>query len=187
MGMDYYIIPEEETACEDSFPDGLSFFFEQVGGYGEAAEVEQVSRILQIDLSVFQETSLNEDAGFEDEDGAMYEGNEAEDIWHDTDAVAAVVDEFLTKIEESPDYYKQVLHNPNRNQDLESLLQITTIGDEAEMVRQFQELENQPLFSYPPDHGYLSQGKIVEDLKMLRQTLACYKSSGVSRFKLLYM
>ncbi|HEX8506108.1 MAG TPA: hypothetical protein VF630_12135, partial [Hymenobacter sp.] len=75
--MDYYIIPEEETACEDSFPDGLSFFFEQVGGYGEAAEVEQVSRILQIDLSVFQETSLNEDAGFEDEDGAMYEGNEA--------------------------------------------------------------------------------------------------------------
>ncbi|MBO2011491.1 hypothetical protein [Hymenobacter negativus] len=186
--MDYYIIPEEETTCEDSFPDGLSFFFEQVGGYGEAAEVEQVSRILQIDLSVFQEISFEEDEAYDaDELDEDEQPEEASIIWHDVDKVTAVVDSFLTKIEAFPDYHKQVLHNPNRNQDLESLLQITTIGDEAEMVRQFQELENQPLFAYPPDHGYLSQGKIVEDLKNLRQTLACYKSSGVSQFKLLYM
>jgi hypothetical protein len=187
MGMDYYIIPENETHCEDSFPDGLSFFFEQVGGYGESAEVEQVSRILQIDLSVFQETSLNEEAGFEDEDGAVYEGNEAQDIWHDTSAVAAIVDAFLAKIEAFPDYHEQVLHNPNPKQDDDLLMQILALSDKSEMVRQFEALENQPLFSYPPDYGYLSQGKIVEDLKTLRQTLACYKSNGVIQFKLLYM
>lgn len=191
MGMDYYIIPEEETACEDSFPDGLSFFFEQLGGYGEAAEVEQVSRILQIDLSVFQEISFEEDEGYdEDADnlgGDEHPEGEASVIWHDTDKVTAVIDAFLAKIEAFPDYHEQVLHNPNRIQDLESMRQIAAIGDEAEMVRQFQEMENQPLFAYPSDYGYLSQGEIIEDLENLRQTLACYKSNGVSRFKLLYM
>ena len=187
MGMDYYIIPEEETTCEDCFPDGLSFFFEQVGGYGEAAEVEQVSRILQIDLSLFQEISFHEDAGFESENEVLYEGHEAQDIWHNTDAVIAVVDALLAKIGAFPDYHEQVLHNPNYSKDLESSRQINTIGDEDEMVRQFQELENQPLFIYPPDYGYLSQGEIVEDLNTLKKTLNCYKSTGVARFKLMYM
>ncbi|WP_035566816.1 hypothetical protein [Hymenobacter sp. IS2118] len=189
--MDYYIVPEHEIACEDSFPDGLSFFFEQVGGYGEVAEVEQVSRILQIDLSAFQEISFEEDEEYDDFVAELEEGEhpkvETSIIWHDTDKTIALIDAFLTKIETFPDYHKQVLHNPNQNKRLESFLQITTAEDEAEMVGQLQELINQPLFAYPPDYGYLSKGEIVEDLKNLRQTLICYKSSGVFRFKLLYM
>ena len=182
MGMDYYIIPEKETACEDSFPEGLSFFFEQVGGYDEAAEVEQVSRILEIDLSVFQKLSFPEE-------GEDYE--EADDepltIWHSSESVAALVANLLAKIEAFPDYYKQVLHNPDSKQDDESLKQLLAIGDEAGMSRQFEELQKKPLFMYPPDYGYLSQGSIVEDLKTLHQTLICYQSKGVTRFKLMYM
>ena len=183
MGMDYYIIPEEETACEDSFPEDLSFFFEQVGGYGEAAEVEQVSRILEIDLSVFQKLSFPE----EDE----YYQEEADDepltIWHSSESVAAIVANFLAKIEAFPDYYKQVLHNPDSKQDDESLKQLFAIGDEAGMSRQFEELQKKPLFIYPPDYGYLSEGSIVKDLKTLQQTLTCYQSNGVARFKFMYM
>lgn len=59
MGMNYYIVPNKQTNCENNFGNGLSFFFEQIGGYGEAAEVEQVSKILSIDLSVFQDVEYD--------------------------------------------------------------------------------------------------------------------------------
>ena len=55
MGKDYYIFTDKETDCTDDFPEGLSNFFEQVGGFGDTAEAEQVSRILGIDLSIFQD------------------------------------------------------------------------------------------------------------------------------------
>ena len=183
MGMDYYIIPEEETTCENSFSEDLSFFFEQVGGYGEAAEVEQVSRILQIDLSVFQKVSSPE----EDEDYEEEADEEPSTIWHSSESVAAVVANLLAKIESFPDYYKQVLHNPDSKQDDESLKQLFAIGDEVGMSQQFEALQKKPLFLYPPDYGYLSQGSIVEDLKKLQQTLMCYQSKGITRFKLMYM
>ena len=59
IGMSYEIIPDKQTRCVNDFGNGLSFFFEQVGGYEETAEVEQVSRILKIDLSVFQDVDYN--------------------------------------------------------------------------------------------------------------------------------
>jgi|GEM_PF-6207284 len=192
MGLDYYIIPEEQTDCADNFPDRLSSFFEQVGGYEEAAEVAQVSRILQIDLSVFQQISYDEEEGYEDDDDDPDDGESAEPtqpIWHTPDAFAAVVDELLARIAAFPDYHRQVLHNPDRKRDLDALHRIIMAGiggNEAEAMRQFEALEKQPLYAYPPDSGYLSQGDIVEDLQALRQTLACYQSRGVRRFRLLY-
>ncbi len=54
MGMSYFIVPNSKTSCEGGFPDGLSFFFEQLEGYYETSEVSQVSEILDIDLSLFQ-------------------------------------------------------------------------------------------------------------------------------------
>jgi hypothetical protein len=188
MGMDYYIIPEIETACQNDFPENLSFFFEQVGGYGEYAEVSQVSRILQVDLSVFQEISYDDGEYY---GGPIDEEEEAPEdlpvIWHDTITVVQIIDNLLAKIAAFPDYHKQVLHNPNRKQGLNSLFRITASGNEQEIMQGLEALESKPFFSYPADHGYLSGGEIVEDLNALRKTLMCYEGNGVSRFKFMYM
>ena len=189
MGMDYYIIPEVEVNCEHEFPEGLSFFFEQVGGYEEYAEVSQVSKILQIDLSVFQEISYDDEeehsASFDEEEEAA--DNSSSTIWHSTVTVILLIDDLLAKIAAFPDYHKQVLHNPTRRSALESLLQVATAKDEESLKQKLEEVESSRHFAYPPDYGYLSEGRIVEDLKTLRKTLACYEGSGASRFKLIYM
>lgn len=190
MGMDYYIIPELEVNCQDEFPEGLSFFFEQVGGYEEYAEVSQVSKILQIDLSVFQEISYDDDENYGgpfDEDEEDESPEDSTTIWHDTATVVLVIDNLLAKIAAFPDYYKQVLHNPNRKQDLNTLFQVTASGNEETIKLGLETLESKPLFGYPSDYGYLSKGELVEDLKILRKTLMCYEDNGVSRFKFMYM
>jgi len=190
MGMDYYIIPESEVNCQHEFPESLSFFFEQVGGYEEYAEVSQISKILQIDLSVFQEISYDDDENYGGPIGEDEEDESPEDssiIWHDTATIIVLINSLLAKIMAFPDYYKQVLHNPNRKQDLNSLFYITASGDEEKIKQGLEILEAKPLFGYPSDYGYLSNGELVEDLKILRKTLTCYEDSGVSRFKLMYM
>lgn len=188
--MDYYIIPDGEVACENEFPESLSFFFEQVGGYEEKAEVSQVSEILQIDLSVFQEISYDDDEGYGEFADEAEEDESLEDvptIWHDTATVISVIDNLLAKIAASPGYYKQVLHNPNRRKNLDALFKVTASGDEEKIKQGLEVLESKPLFGYPSDYGYLSDGGLIEDLKVLRKTLTCYEESGVTRFKLLYM
>ena len=173
--MDYYIMPGGEAHCENDFPESLSFFFEQVGGYDDYAEVSQVSRILQIDLSVFQEISYDEDEEYYSPDDEDEEAEDSEDspaIWHDTDAVILVIDDLLAKIAAFPDYYKQVMHGPARQQNEDFSLQMP---------------DNKLLSGYPPDYGYLSKGEIIEDLKTLRKTLTCYEENGVYKFKFMYM
>ena len=109
MGMTYDIIPNKQTKCANDFGNGLSFFFEQVGGYGETAEVEQVSQVLKIDLSVFQDVDYNYD-----------DKNDVAKHWHDIDNLISIVDTFINKIVTHPDYYKQVHHNPaDRNKQLD--------------------------------------------------------------------
>jgi hypothetical protein len=189
MGMDYYIIPEIEVNCEHEFPEGLSFFFEQVGGYEEYAEVSQVSKILQIDLSVFQEISYDdgeEYSDFFDEEEEKIADDSAT-IWHSTVTAMLLIDDLLAKIAAFPDYHKQVLHNPTRRPALESLLQAATARDEEKLKQMLEEVESIRHSAYPPDYGYLSEERIVEDLKTLRKTLTCYEGSGASRFKLIYM
>jgi hypothetical protein len=176
MGMSYFIYPDRKTSCGNDFGEGLSFFFEQPGGYGETAEVEQVSRILQIDLSLFQ-----------DVDSEPEEGAERQERWHLLDRIAGVTDTFIRKLEAQPDYYRQVLHNPDRDRQLDEELRLWDMKDTAARDRRLEELRQQPLYYYPPDYGYLSQGRLLKDLKRLRQTLACYKGAGVEKIRLLYM
>ncbi|RPD49627.1 hypothetical protein DNI29_02165 [Hymenobacter sediminis] len=181
--MDYYLIPDQETDCENEFPERLSNFFEQVGGYDEHAEVSQVSRILQIDLSIFQQVSW-EDDGLEDGEGA----DEPSTIWHNLDTVTAVVDSFIAKIQQHPDYFTQVVHNPNRENDLNRLHHIlSNAPDEAAAIKDAEEVITQPFYLYPPDRGYLSQGGLREDLHTLRHTLQRYKNCGIARVQFLYM
>lgn len=187
MGMDYFIIPDIQVECDDNFPEGLSFFFEQIGGYGEYAEVEQVSRILQIDLSVFQEISFESEGEYDEGNNESEVEEESHTTWHDVKLIVDIVNALLNKIDAFPDYYKQVIHSPNRKNDIQKLMQTISKGENENAVHQLETLQAHEFYNYPYDKDYLSKGKIVEDLIALRETLQCYQGKGVSKIKLLYM
>jgi hypothetical protein len=176
MGMYYYIVPNKQTACKDDFSSQLSFFFEQVGGYGETAEVEQVSKILNIDLSIFQ------DVAYDMEDQA-----EADKHWHNIDGFTSIVDSFIAKIKAQPDYYNKVIHNPNKQKQDDEMSRLIYMKDTAKAAKMIAELEKQPFYYYPPDYGYLSEGRILKDLQSLRTTFDCYQKNGVTKVRLEYM
>jgi hypothetical protein len=176
MGMSYDIIPNKQTKCANNFGNGLSFFFEQVGGYGQTAEVEQVSQILKIDLSVFQDVDYNYD-----------DKNNVAKHWHDIDSLISIVDMFIDKIVAHPDYHKQVHHNPaDRNKQLDEESKLWQLTDTAERDKKIEALRNQPFYYYPPDYGYLSQGRLLKDLEILKKTLDCYKKNAVTKVRFEY-
>jgi hypothetical protein len=175
MSMNYDIIPNKQTQCNDEFGEGLSFLFEQVGGYGNKAEVEQVSKVLQLDLSIFQDVEYS----YEDKKGI-------EKHWHSIDVVYSLVDTFISKIHSHPDYYKQVYHNPNRNGQLKEQQRIWEITDTAERDKQLELLYKQPYYFYPPDYGYLSSGGLLKGLTTLKKTLDCYRKNGVTKIRFEY-
>jgi hypothetical protein len=175
MGMSYSIVPDKQTTCKDEFGNGLSFFFEQIGGYGDNAEVEQTSKILDIDLSIFQDIDYDP----EDKD-------ELERHWHNLDTFTSIVDTFILKIETYPDFHKKVIHNPNKQQQDDQISKIIYMEDMRKATRLLEELEKKPFYYFPPDYGYLKEGRLLKDLKSLRKTLECYKKSGVSKVRLEY-
>jgi len=175
MGMSYDIIPNKKTACTNQFPGGLSFFFEQVGGYGEHAEVEQVSRILKIDLSIFQDIDYN----YED-------SSDVERHWHNIDTIANVIDSFISKISSNPYYYTHVKHNPNRAKQLDEEEKLMHLIDTAQLNSRLEQLRNQPLYYYPPDLGFLSNRRLSKDLSTLKTILNCFKKDGVTKVRFEY-
>lgn len=171
MGMDYTIFADKETQCEDDFPDDLSFFFEQYGGYEEYSEVGQVSTLLKIDLSCFQ----NYDYGTED-------ASEEKQYWQDIGLFTAKVVELIRKIEQNPDYYKAVKHGQRSSASWKQVVQAIQQGDQAK----YKEIATNQANLYPPDHGYLSSGRLKEDLQRLKAILDCFKKAGVKKIKLMY-
>ncbi|MEO6327849.1 MAG: hypothetical protein ABIO55_02905 [Ginsengibacter sp.] len=174
-GMGYYIIPNKQTACQNNFGNGLSFFFEQVGGYEETAEVEQVSKILRIDLSVFQ-----------DVDYEYSKKVELEKHWHNIDTFTRVVHTFISKIKSQPNYYKRITHNPDKQKQNDEFSRLIYMQDTAQAAKILEQLQKQPYYYYPPDYGYLSKGRLLKDLQILKHTLDCYKKSGVTKIRLEY-
>jgi hypothetical protein len=176
MGMDYFIYPDKETDCSDDFPERLSNFFEQVQGLGNTAEAEQVGRILGIDLSIFQQV---EDSSVDD--------NQQSKKWQHLDKFISVVDTFIAKINQQPDYYNKVQYNPDTQNHGEILSEMLMRNDTAQIQQWYEKMQEQPLHDYPIDRGYLSSGAILSDLQELRNTLSCYSKSGVTKVMLVYM
>ncbi|WP_157887199.1 hypothetical protein [Hymenobacter sp. PAMC 26628] len=131
MGMDYYISPNTEVKCENEFPERLSQFFEQIGGYGEFAEATQISKILDIDLSIFQD--IDYDVHDKSEDTAH---------WHTVDEYLSTIENFINKLTERPTYYTQVLHGatPDNSSIANQVLRIATLHNESEAAKQWVEL-----------------------------------------------
>jgi hypothetical protein len=182
MGMDYYIIPDRELDCPNDFPESLSYFFEQLGGYGEGSEVAQVSTLLGVDLSAFQHFTHFEELD-EDKADSPY--------WQDIDAFEAVIDELLRKLAAQPHYYEAVRHRPpdplgKLNIQQDRFLAALTANDLERAAQLLNGLPKTPGNPYPEDRGYLSGGQLPRDLHVLKQTLAGYRQHGARRIMLIY-
>lgn len=170
FGMDYYIEANVKTNCKDDFPSGLSFFFEQLGGFEEKSMVSQVEKILKIDLSSFQDYD--------------FEGEESPNKhWKNIKVFEKTIDDLLSKIKANPNYYKKVKYNPANPPDYG----YSSNKKEMEQIRQKQkQYEKSPWFGYPVNNGYLSSNKFVTELNQLKSILNCYKKHGATKIKLSY-
>lgn len=170
IGMHYSIEADIKTNCQDNFPTGLSFFFEQIGGFGDNSMVSQTERILDIDLSTFQEYDFidNEES--------------SEKYWKDITQFEFVIDEFISKMKANPTYHEKIKYNP-----IELGPAFSTDSNEMKKIEQKrEEYENHPMYGYPNDNKYLSSNAILNDLETLKKILKCYKKSGATKIKLSY-
>ena len=170
VGMNYSIEANVKTKCKDDFPPRLSFFFEQIGGFGDKSMVIQVEKILNIDLSTFQEYDY------------MDNEESSEKYWKNITKFEAVIDKLIFKISANPKYYQKVKYNPIKPEYAFS-------SDPNEMKKikaKEKEYENHPMYGYPYDNKYLSTKALVEDLEALKSILKCYKKNGASKIKLNY-
>ena len=168
--MNYSIEANVETKCKDDFPPRLSFFFEQIGGFGDKSMVSQVEKILNIDLSTFQEYD------FIDNEGS------SEKYWKNITKFELVIDKFISKIKANPRYYEKVKYNPIKPE-----YAFSSDSNQMEKIKaKEQEYENHPMYGYPYDNKYLSTKAIIKDLETLKIILKCYKKSGATKIKLNY-
>lgn len=173
--MDYSIIANKETNCEHFFPEGLSNFLEQYPSSEYHSEVRQVSQILNINLEPFQ---IYDDGEPDTQEKPNY--------WQDIDTFTSLVDSFINKIAENKDYYKKIRYNKKAESLNEQLNEQLHIKDEKSLTNLLEQLYENKDLSFPPDRGYLSANRIVEDLNELKGILNCYKNAGATKIKLLY-
>lgn len=169
MGMYYYLVPETETECTDDFPSGLSYFFEQVGGYDEYAVVSQLEIELNIDLSLFQNTYIEDEYLFEEmEEYGKIKSAKKEIIKHKektkikTETMLSLLLDFKNVLHKNKDFVKKIKFNNNT--------------DLPENIREL----------CPPKLAYYSNGEFLKDLNDLILILQCYKSNGVKYLRLGY-
>ena len=169
MGMYYYLIPETETECTNDFPSGLSYFFEQVGGYDEYATVSQLENELDIDLSLFQKTFTDDESMFKEmEEYGQIKNAEKEFKKHKeetrikTDSLLELLIEFKKKLDKSKDFAGKIKFNNNQ-----------TIPENIRIL-------------CPPEIEYYRNGEFIKDLNKLILTLECYKKDGVEYLRLGY-
>ena len=174
--MNYFIIAEKETDCNLSFPDQLSSFFEQIGGFEEKSEVVQTSQILGIDLSAFQNFD--------------YEGSEPDEekkFWTDCNLFLSITKEFIDKIEAHPTFHEKVKHDSDMEKRGEQMNRIFNSTSPESIIGFLQEQQKDEQYGFPPDHGYLKEGRLLNDLRAFQKTVECLMGAGHQKMKLLYM
>jgi hypothetical protein len=97
MGMDYYLRTDPPRENVPSFPESLSYFFEQWGGYAECSMVGQTEKLLKIDLRIFQKTGHPE---------------MPDHVFHEIKKLRKVVTTFIEKIQATPKFYEKVKYQP---------------------------------------------------------------------------
>jgi len=175
MGMDYYIENDLDDNRETRFPENLSYFFEQVGGYGETSIVSQVEKILNIDLYIFQKTKPLE---IEFEDFGDVTENNPNDYWVECKLLWEKVNEFIEKARKHKGYFSKVLFN--KEHDLNKMFKMPY----EELIAYQSE---HPLSLFPPSDGIINESDLLKGFEILRDILLQYQSKGVEKVRLVYM
>lgn len=158
MGMYYGIETKNGNGMEfDVFPSTLSYLFEQVGAYGDKSIVCQLEKLLNVDLSLFQNT-FNPEMDFEEE-------FDTDDLWISIIEVANKLLEFKTKAEANKNYFSNIVLNSN---DVERD-------------------ESNPMFYYPLANEFISETFINNSITELLTYLENLKNKGETEIRLVYV
>ena len=106
--------------------------------------------------------------------------------WHPIDQFIIVVDSLISKITSHPDFYKKVIYNPNDQQQNIELSEAVQSGDSTKLYTVLTAQQKKPFYGYPADYGFLHDGRIQEELRLLLETLHCYKTNRVKKVRLEY-
>lgn len=159
MGMDYGIETKNGDGMKfDVFPSTLSYLFEQVGAYGEKSIVCQMEKLLNIDLSLFQNT-YNPEMDFEEE-------FDTDDLWVSINELINKLLEFNTKAGANKNYFSKLVLNPNENGTFD---------------------ESNPLYYYPLASKFISENAINNTMIELLSYFEVLKSKGETEIRLVYV
>lgn len=183
--MDYSIEPRSQDEYIEyvDFPDTLSYFFEQIGGYGEKSIVSQLEKILNIDLSIFQKTYNPEmEMDFEEFESELpdeYKNNEfnPDDYWIAVDSLIEKLNELKQGIENNNQYFSEIIFNPKDRTN--RILKM----DILDMIRS---QEENALSLYPVNNGIITDESLKSSISELVKTLENLKNENIEQIRLNY-
>lgn len=192
MGMSFLIITEKQLfVCENEiFPEGLSWFFERIGKFGNKSEFIQVQELLNVNLDLFNTEKFEYDE----------KGNCVHN-WFEIDSVHAIIDDVIERIDANPNFCSKIIYDTKYSSydewrhESDSLFEVINIKEqEKEQGRITDEeysdflYENLPQGTeYPIRNDYLSSGLLKKDLLELKRILNCYKKHEVGQICFIYM
>lgn len=107
MGMDYFFSHENhDLYIKDGFPSDLGFFSERTGKYDDNAELRQIEKILNIDLSIFDHMKYDVDHDFEGYVLKISVSNLEEKV-----------SKILQKTQSNPNYHKKIIYQKDSSND----------------------------------------------------------------------
>lgn len=193
MGMYYSIEPktEDEYAEYADFPEMLSYFFEQIGGYGDTSVVSQLEKILNIDLTIFQKTYHPEmEMDFEEFDSEFldeYKNTEfnPDDYWISIDVLIEKLNEFKQKIDDNSQYFSEIIFSPKDETDIILKMAIPDWFQKA-ISDTLNNQEDNPLAMYPENNGIITDKILKSSISELIETLKNLKKENIEEVRLHY-
>lgn len=169
--MNLYIHSENNKVEPQKMPEHLSQFFEQYHGFGEASEVAQVEVLLDLEMSMFQKHTRDE--------------NKPE--WIDIVSITALTNKFISAIHANPNFSKGIKHTGIPASDFRTeFLHAQKNKDDIKLLTLLKRWQNTPDSAFPPDTKYISDGKLLFDLVELEKILNFLWKMGVKKVALIY-
>jgi hypothetical protein len=155
----YYIVPEKETSCNDELPGRFISFLESEDAYGETSEYFKVCKTINKNLDIFPERAV----GFD---------NNGDEVWIDIKTLRDTLTGYLAALESVSPNSIGLKYDP-RKKIRDSLFDamITSQKSNFLKIKEYNKLDSEilndnqhPYYYLPPDHGYISDKKLNEDL-----------------------
>jgi hypothetical protein len=182
MGMHFVIKLDKKVECEDSFPNGLSWFFERSGAFMETSEYKQISLLLDIDLNIF-DTSTHPYTEYGEPQGLVLK----------VDFFKSKVNEFINKLELNPNIDRKIIYDAKfkNEEEQRNLMDIQFENMQKKLMGlELMDLTNSDLdysTTHPIRNDYISSGQLKNDLIELLSIITCYEKCGVKNATLIYL